>query len=83
MRDTLTDRSNRALCQAYRNGKRCRRLAVVVGTYLDHTGHTAEQALCRECATANRAQIRQESRSGFHVTTHNSGGWISRHYRAI
>jgi hypothetical protein len=80
MRETLTDGKGRPLCLAYRQGKRCRRLAVVVGVYQDHTGRRTEQALCRECAQRLGAEISQESARGFAVSTRNSGGWISRHY---
>jgi len=72
MRESLTDKSGRALCLAYRNGRRCRRLATVV---------VNGQAMCAECAAG--LPVRDRCERGFTVKTHNSGGWISRHYHPI
>jgi len=77
-----TTKTGKAKCLAYRNGKRCGRVAtveVVCGTH--------RQTMCRECADAIVEQhgskvVRQESRKGF--TVRNAApfsGMVSREYK--
>lgn len=82
MKASHTDKQGRAKCLAYRNGKRCGRVARVIGSYADSQGEH-EQSLCIECAQAKAAHRIQASRLGFTVHTSNIGGWADRTYRAI
>lgn len=66
MRHTLTTKKNKAKCLAYRNGKRCNRIARAVITFTSHSGYH-RQSVCKECAGRKDAIIVQESSSGFNV----------------
>jgi len=74
MRASHTTKAGRAKCLAYRNGKRCGRVARVVSGYGSH-----RQALCQECAARIGGQVLQESEAGFVVRSTSFGG-IRREY---
>ena len=77
-RHAITNKSGKALCMAWRNGKRCRRVAKVVGTYRSN-----RQAMCHDCAEACNAHILQESDKGFTVEVSPFDRMHQRHYKEI
>lgn len=75
MKSSLTDQNQRALCLAFRNGKRCRRLATVIVVPPRHEGKTR----CKECSEG--LEVVRSSKKGFIV---REGGFPpSREYHPI
>lgn len=84
MRETLTDKKDRALCMAFRNGKRCKRLARFVVLYDARNTTPGRQARCSECSKrADTIRIESESSLGFRVISTYYVGYHSRKYEAI
>ena len=80
---THTTPVGKAKCLAYRDGKRCGRVAKVVVKYHDHQGDH-RQPVCQECAKRIGGTIVKQSPKGF--TVHNAGGFsgmIGREYKEI
>ena len=74
-RHSHTTKQNKAKCLAYRDGKRCGRVAKFVVDYTDHQGHH-HQAACQECknrVTANGGKVVTENAKGFTVCS--AGGF--------
>lgn len=84
MRNSYTTKQKKAKCLAYRDGKRCDRVAKIEGTYTITTTRMMEmhQSLCKECAQRLGAEVIQESDKGFSVHT-TLFGPIARMYEAI
>lgn len=84
MRISHTTKQKKAKCLAYRNGKRCGRVARVVGSY-DTSGTrrvSHHQSLCVECAERLGAQVTQENSKGFTVVS-GGFGYTVRTYREV
>ena len=82
MGPTLTTKANKAKCLAYRDGKRCGRVAKFVVSYKH-----SRQSVCKECAerivNEHAGRIDQESAKGFTVNVTRLGGMVSRRYIEI
>jgi hypothetical protein len=78
MRSSHTTVQGKAKCLAYRNGKRCGRVATVVGRCKRNVWH--EAAMCKECSDRLGAEAMIESAHGFHVRTLSLNSVVSRHY---
>ena len=82
-RHTHTTKTEKAKCLAYRDGKRCGRVAKFVITFTSPTGHHT-QSVCAECAKREGATISQESPKGFCVQSGGGfSGMVSRRYIEI
>ena len=86
MRASLTTKRRKAKCLAYRNDKRCGRVATFVVKYTDHQGRH-HQSVCSECKEQIVAEhggtVIQENATGFMaspVRAGGSGNMISRRY---
>jgi hypothetical protein len=66
MRASLTTEQGKAKCLAYRNGKRCGRVAKIVGITRDFAGYH-KTAMCVECADRLDAEVVEKSSKGFTV----------------
>lgn len=78
MRSSHTTKRGKAKCLAYRNGKRCGRVAVVVGFVLSQ--HLQHASMCRECSERLGAEVAIESAFGFKVRTTTLMGYTERRY---
>jgi len=78
-------KQRKARCLAYRNGKRCGRVATFVVKYTDSQGHH-HQSVCSECKEqimANGGTVIQENATGFMaspVRPGRFGSMIDRQY---
>jgi len=75
-RASLTTKTNKAKCLAYRNGKRCGRVAIVL---LPRS--TTARTRCASCAEGHEA--REVSPKGFRVVSTEFSGWVTREYKRI
>ena len=82
-RATLTDKDGRALCMAYRGGRRCRRLATVEAEWTDQRGVYRHAALCQRCAAWMDVTWLEESDRGFKVRTVSNACGVYRVYTPI
>lgn len=69
MRQTHTTQANKAKCLAYRNGKRCGRVATHIVRYNGARGAVGEQPRCDECASHDDVISSIDSQNGFIVST--------------
>jgi len=85
-RRSHTTIENQAKCLAYRDGKRCGRVARFVVEYTDQQGFH-KQSVCAECKDriiASGGTVTQASPTGFKVES--AGGWstyVARKYRTM
>ena len=88
MRTSHTNQQGKAKCLAYRNGKRCGRVAKFEVVYGQGSYHR-HQAVCQECkgrlakAFGESFQVNKESPKGFYVKSNTSSGWTHRTYIKI
>lgn len=83
LRESHTTTDNKARCLAYRNGKRCGRIAKTLCNYKNVNGQTCFQARCSECAGHADVFHYIECENGFVVSSSNVDGWQERHYRPL
>ena len=77
---THVTKSGKAKCLAYRNGKRCGRVAKCIVLHKDSAGNVGPMAACSECSEGN--EVLKSSPKGFAVSV-STFGPVSREYNAI